>query len=228
MDLRNLVLRGFSTFELCRGGDEAKQDPKWLGQKAQTVLLEKMRGLAMAVEGVNRDENLSDAGKAKKRAELGQAALKEVEQSVATIRSLLGSKLATAKARLAEAGRPAGQTDIDRLGRLLEVQSLRQLLLGLDGQALLGELVRATKEGDSVTFEAIVGLPTFVLRDKGIVAETVNAARRAMLGKLDPAAINEAEDGELMATLVEQNLEETQRAIRDFTGLPEPRTIQVL
>ena len=228
MDLKNLVLRGFSTFELCRGGDEAKQDPKWLGQKAQTVLLEKMRGLAIAVEGVNRDENLSDAGKAKKRAELGQAALAEIESSVATIRGALGSKLATAKARLAEATRPAGQTDIDRLGRLLEVQSLRQLLLGLDGQGLLGELLRSVKEGDSVTFDAIVGLPAFILRDKGIVAETVTAARREMLGKLDPAAINEAESAEMMATLVDQNLKETQRAIRDFTGLPEPRTIVVM
>ena len=228
MDLKNLVLRGFSTFELCRGGDEARQCPKWLGAKAQGVLLEKMRGLAIAVEGVSRDENLSDAGKAKKRAELGQAALAEIESSVATIRSLLGSKLATAKARLAEATRPAGQTDIDRLGRLLEVQSLRQLLLGLDGQALLGELIRSTRESDSVTFDAIVGLPAFILRDKGIVAETVTAARREMLGKLDPTAINEAESAEMMATLVEQNLEETQRAIRDFTGLPEPRTIAVM
>ena len=228
MDLRNLVLRGFSTFELCRGGDEAKQDPKWLGQKAQSVLLDRMRQLAIQCESVDRDETLSDMGKAKKRAELGQAALKEVEQSVATIRSLLGSKLATAKARLAEAGRPAGQTDIDRLGRLLEVQSLRQLLLGLDGQALLGELVRATKEGDNVTFEAITGLPTFILRDKGIVGETVNAARRAMLGRLDPTAINEAESAEKMATLVDQNLEETKRAIREFAGLPEERKVRSL
>ena len=228
MDLRNLVLRGFSTSSLCQGGDEKTQCPKWLGQKAQTVLLEKMRGLAIAVEGVNRDENLSDAGKAKKRAELGQAALKEVEQSVARIRGAIHSKLNTAKSKLAEAGRPAGQSDIDRLARLLEVQGLRQLLLGLDGQALLGELVRATKEGDSVTFEAIVGLPTFVLRDKGIVAETVNAARRAMLGRLDPAAVSEAESAETMATLVDQNLEESQRAIRDFTGLAEKRTIQIL
>ena len=228
MDLRNLVLRGFSTFELCRGGDEKAQDPKWLGAKAQGVLLDRMRRLAIEVEAVDGDESLSDFGKAKKRSELGEAALKEVEQSVATIRGTIHSKLNTAKSKLAEAGRPAGQSDIDRLGRLLEVQGVRQLLLGLDGQALLGELVRATKEGDSVTFDAIVGLPTFVLRDKGLTGETVAAARREMLGRLDPTAINEAESAELMATLVEQNLEETQRAIRDFTGLPEPRTIQVL
>ena len=228
MDLKNLVLRGFSTFELCRGGDEAKQDPKWLGQKAQSVLLDRMRQLAIQCEAVDRDETLSDMGKTKKRAELGQAALKEVEQSVARIRGAIHSKLNTAKSKLAEAGQPAGQSDIDRLGRLLEVQGVRQLLLGLDGQALLGELVRATKEGDSVTFEAIVGLPTFVLRDKGIVAETVNAARRAMLGRLDPAAVSEAESAETMATLVDQNLEESQRAIRDFTGLAEKRTIQIL
>jgi len=228
MDLKNLVLRGFSTFELCRGGDEAKQDPKWLGQKAQTVLLEKMRGLAIAVEGVNRDENLSDAGKAKKRAELGQAALAEIESSIATIRAIIHSKLNTAKSKLAEAGQPAGQSDIDRLGRLLEVQGVRQLLLGLDGQGLLGELLRSVKEGDSVTFDAIVGLPTFVLRDKGLTGETVAAARREMLGRLNPTAINEAESAEMMATLVDQNLKETQRAIRDFTGLPERRTIVVM
>ncbi len=228
MDLRNLVLRGFSTFELCRGGDEKAQDPKWLGAKAQGVLLDRMRRLAVEVEAANADQTLSDMGKAKKRAELGQAALAEIEGSVATIRSTLGSKLATAKARLAEAGRPAGQSDIDRLGRLLEVQGVRQLLLGLDGQGLLGELLRSVKEGDSVTFDAIVGLPAFILRDKGILAETVTAARREMLGKLDPTAINEAESAELMATLVEQNLEETQRAIRDFTGLPERRTIVVM
>ncbi len=228
MDLKNLVLRGFSTFELCRGGDESKQDSRWLAQKGQSVLLDRMRQLAIQCESVDCDETLSDMGKARKRSELGQAALAEVESSVATIRSLLGSKLATAKARLAEAGRPAGQSDIDKLARLLEVQGVRQLLLSLGKQELLGELLRSVKEGDSVTFDAIVGLPTFVLRDKGIVAETVTAARREMLGRLDPTAINEAESAEMMARLVDENLEETQRAIRDFTGLPEHRTIVVM
>ncbi len=228
MDLRNLVLRGFSTSELCRGGDEKTQDPKWLGQKAQGVLLEKMRGLAIAVEGVNRDENLSDAGKAKKRAELGQAALAEIEGSVATIRNTIGSKLNTAKSRLAKAGQPAGQSDIDRIGRLLEVQGVRQLLLGLDGHALLGELLRSVKEGDQVTFSAVTGLPVFVLREKGITSETVAAARREMLGRQDPSAVAEAEAGELMQQLVDESLEQSQRAIREFAGLPEPRTIQVL
>ena len=228
MDLKNLVLRGFSTFELCRGGDESKQDSRWLAQKGQSVLLDRMRQLAIQCESVDCDETLSDMGKARKRSELGQAALAEVESSVATIRSLLGSKLATAKARLAEATRPAGQTDIDRLGRLLEVQSLRQLLLGLDGQALLGELIRSTRESDSVTFDAMVGLPAFILRDKGIVAETVTAARREMLGKLDPSAVAEAEAGELMSQLVDESLAQSQKAIREHCGLPEQRTIQVL
>jgi len=228
MDLRNLVLRGFSTFELCRGGDEKAQDPKWLGAKAQGVLLDRMRKLAIECESVDRDETLSDMGKAKKRAELGQAALAEIEGSVAMIRRTLGSKLNTAKSRLAKAGQPAGQSDIDRLGRLLEVQGVRQLLLSLGKQELLGELLRSVKEGDSVTFDAIVGLPTFVLRDKGIVAETVTAARREMLGRLDPTAINEAESAEMMARLVEESLEQAQRAIRGFVGMPEPRTIQVL
>ena len=228
MDLRNLVLRGFSTSSLCQGGDEKTQCPKWLGAKAQGVLLDRMRRLAIEVEAVDGDESLSDFGKAKKRSELGEAALKEVEQSVATIRGTIHSKLNTAKSKLAEAGRPAGQSDIDRLGRLLEVQGVRQLLLGLDGQGLLGELLRSVKEGDSVTFDAIVGLPAFILRDKGIVAETVTAARREMLGRLDPTAINEAESAELMGQLVDESLSQSQKAIREFVGLPEPRTIQVL
>jgi len=228
MDLRNLVLRGFSTARLCDGGDEKAQDPKWLGAKAQGVLLDRMRKLAIECESVDRDETLSDMGKAKKRAELGQAALAEIEGSVATIRNTLGSKLATAKGRLAQAGRPPGQSDIDRLARLLEVQGARQLLLSLSGQELLGELIRSTREGDSVTFEAIVGLPVFVLRDKGLASETISAARREMLGRLDPSAVAEAESAELMSQLVDESLEQSQRAIRDFCGLPEQRTIQVL
>ena len=228
MDLRNLVLRGFSTFELCRGGDEKAQDPKWLGAKAQGVLLDRMRRLAVEVEAVNADQTLSDMGKAKKRAELGQAALAEIEGSVATIRAIIGTKLNTAKSRLAKAGQPAGQSDIDRLARLLEVQGARQLLLSLSGQELLGELIRSTREGDSVTFEAIVGLPVFVLRDKGLASETISAARREMLGRLDPSAVAEAESAELMSQLVDESLEQSQRAIRDFCGLPEQRTIQVL
>jgi len=228
MDLRNLVLRGFSTFTLCQGGDEAKQDPKWLGAKAQGVLLNRMRELAIAVEAVNCDENLSDAGKAKKRSELGQAALDEIEASVSTIRNTLGTKLATAKSRLAKAGQPADLSDIGKLGRLLEVQGARQLLLNLSGQELLAELVRSTREADGVTFDAIVGLPAFILRDRGIVAETVSAARREMLGRLDPSAVAEAESAELMSQLVDESLEQSQRAIRDFCGLPEQRTIQVL
>lgn len=228
MDLRNLVLRGFSTSELCRGGDEATQCPRWLGAKAQGVLLDRMRQLAIQCESVNRDETLSDVGKAKKRAELGEKALKDVEAHVATIQQTLGSKLNTAKQRLAQAGRPVGESDIDRLGRIMEVQGVRQLLLALDGQALLGELVRSTREADSVTFEAITGLPTFVLREKGLTSETISAARREMLGRLDRSAVNEAESAELMGQLVDESLEQSQKAIREFTGLPEPRTIQVL
>jgi len=32
----------------------------------------------------------------------------------------------------------------------------------------------------------------------------------------------------MMARLVEESLEQAQRAIRGFVGMPEPRTIQVL
>ena len=228
MDLRNLVLRGFSTSSLCQGGDEKTQCPKWLGAKAQGVLLSKMRELAIQVEAVDRDETLSDVGKTKRRAELGQAALAEIEGNITTVRNAIATKLATAKGRLAQAGRPPGQSDIDRLARLLEVQGARQLLLSLSGQELLGELIRSTREGDSVTFEAIVGLPVFVLRDKGLASETISAARREMLGRLDPSAVAEAESAELMSQLVDESLEQSQRAIRDFCGLPEQRTIQVL
>jgi hypothetical protein len=227
MNLKALVERGFSTARLCQGGSETAQCPKWLAKRAQQVLLAKMRELYMSTVGVDADENLSEQGRARKKAELAKAALASIEESLGTVRNSLASKRKTAQQRLAEAGKPEGQSDIDRLARLMEVQGMRQLLLGLGGQELLGELIRSSREGDTTTFDAITGLPAFILRDKGIARETIDAARRELFNKLDPLAVSAAEDAETMARLVDENVSEAQRAIREFCGVPEERSVRV-
>jgi len=228
MDLRNLVLRGFSTSSLCQGGDEAKQDPKWLGAKAQTVLLEKMRGLAIACEAIDADEGLSDFGRTKRKTELGEKALKDVETHVATIRQTLGTKLATAKERLAKAGRPVGESDIDRLSWMLSVQNHQRFLLDLDGQSLLGELARAVRDGDGRTYEAVTSLPVFILRQKGLTDDLMTASRKEWSRRIDPAAASDVEDGETMARLVDEDLATARRAIQQHCNLPEQREIRTL
>lgn len=226
MDLKNLVLRGFATARLVQGGDEAAQCPKWLGQKAQAVLLDRLRTLAIQCEGIDADEDLSPAGKARKKSELGTAAMQEIESDLATVRAALTTKLATARARLAEAAHPES-SDFDRLARLLRIQNQQRFLMELDNQSLLGELIRASREGDDVTFSAIAELPAFVLRERGIAKESVDAARKQMMSRVDPLAVSAAEDAEQMATLVDQNIGEAQKAIREHCGLPESRSVRV-
>lgn len=226
MDLKNLVLRGFATARLTAGGDEQAQDPRWLGQKAQAVLLDRLRTLAIQCEAIDADEDLSEAGKARKRAELGTVAMKEIESDLATVRTALTTKLATAKARLAEAAHPEA-SDFDRLARLLRIQNQQRLLLELDNQSLLGELIRASREGDDVTFAAISELPGFLLRERGIAKETVAAARKQMMSRLDPLAVAAVEDSQTMSRLVDENISEAQRAIREFCGVPEERSVRV-
>lgn len=228
MDLKNLIEKGFSTARLTAGGNEQAQDPRWLGAKAQGVLLNHLRTLAIQCESIDANEDLSEAGRAKRRAELGTTALKEIEGDLAAIRSTLSAKLATAKQRLSEAGRPEGQSDVDRIARLLELQGVRQLLLTLNDQSLLGELVRSVKEGDQTTYEAIAGLPEIMLRSRNIAKETVTAARKQMLSRIDPSAVSMAEDSEVMSRLVDENFAEAKRAVVEHCGLPEERQTRFL
>ena len=228
MNLKALIERGFSTARLCEGGSETAQCPKWLANRAQQVILVALREVYVQGVSIDADENLSTAGKAKRKAEIGAAALEKITESLGTIRSSLASKRETAKQRLAQAGKSSGESDIDRLARIMEVQGMRQLLLNLNGQALLGELFRSTKEGDTVTFDAIVGLPAFLLRDRGIARETIDAARREFFSRIDPSAVSAAEDSETMSRLVDENLAEAGRAIAAHCGLPEKREVRFM
>ena len=228
MDLKNLVLRGFSTFELCRGGDEAKQDPKWLASRNQAVLMDKLRRLYMAVAQIDADETLSETGRTQKKTQLATKTLSDIEGETARLRGLIETKGATARSRLAKASRPVGESDIDRLSWMLSVQNHQRFLLDLDGQSLLGELARAVKDGDSTTYEAVTSLPTFVLRAKGITKEMIDASRREWSRRVDPGAAADMESAEVMARLVDEDLATARRAIRDHCGLPEQDKIRTL
>ncbi len=228
MDLKNLVLRGFSTFELCRGGDEAKQDPKWLASRNQAVLMDKLRRLYMAVAQIDADETLSETGKTQKKTQLATKTLSDIEGETARLRGLIETKGATARSRLAKASRPAGESDIDRLSWMLSVQNHQRFLLDLDGQSLLGELARAVRDGDGRTYEAVTSLPVFILRQKGLTAEVLDASRREWSRRIDPAAAGEAEDSDVMARLVDEDLATARRVIQQHCNLPEQREIRIL
>jgi len=228
MDLRRLVEQGFYTRELTRGGDEERQCPKFLAARNQAILLDRLRRLYMDVATVDGDESLSETGKGKRKRELAEKTLAAIHEDSARLRSLVESKGLTAKRRLAEAGRPAGESDVDRLGRMLAVQNCQRFLADLDGQVLLGELARAVKDGDSTTYEAVTSLPTFVLRAKGITKEVVDASRREMSRRVDPSAAADVESAEIMARLVAEDLATAQRVVREHCGLPEENKVRTL
>jgi len=228
MNLKQLVERGFYTQELCRGGDEERQDPRWLATKNQTILLDRLRRLCVDASSIDADESLSDVGRAKRKSDLAMKALAEIEADTARLRSLIEVKGGTAHNRLAQASRPAGESDIDRLGRMLSVQNQQHFLLALDAQGLLGELARAVRDGDSTTYEAIVSLPVFILREKSITKEMIDASRREWSRRVDPGAAADMESAEVMARLVNEDLATAQRAIRDHCGLPEQDKIKAL
>jgi len=228
MDLQHLVQIGFHTQELCRGGNEETQDPKFLASRNQAVLMDKMRRLYMAVAQIDADESLSDVGKVKRKTELGQKALGDIEAETARLRGLIETKGATARSRLAKASRPDGESDIDRLSWMLSVQNHQRFLLDLDGQSLLGELARAVRDGDGRTYEAVTSLPVFILRQKGLTDDLMTASRKEWSRRIDPAAAGEAEDGEIMARLVTEDLATARRAIQQHCNLPEQREIRTL
>ena len=227
MNLKQLVERGFYTGELCRGGDEEKQCPKWLAAKNQAILMDRLRRLYMDVAGIDGDEFLSDVGRAKKKSDLATKALAEIEADAGRLRGLIETKGGTAQSRLARASH-AGESDIDRLARLLTVQNQQRFLMDLDGQGLLGELARAVRDGDGTTYEAITSLPTFILRDKGITKEVVDASRREMSRRVDPSAAADVESAEIMARLVAEDLATAQRVVREHCGLPEENKVRTL
>jgi len=228
MDLQHLVQIGFHTQELCRGGNEETQDPKWLASRNQAVLMDKMRRLYMAVAQIDADETLSATGKTQKKAQLATKTLGDIEAETTRLRGLIETKGATARSRLAKASRPDGESDIDRLSWMLSVQNHQRFLLDLDGQSLLGELARAVRDGDGRTYEAITGLPTFILRQKSITQEMVDASRREWSRRIDPAAAGEAESADVMARLVDEDLATARRAIQQHCNLPEQREIRTL
>ena len=228
MDLQHLVQIGFHTQELCRGGNEETQDPKFLASRNQAVLMDKMRRLYMAVAQIDADESLSDVGKVKRKTELGQKALGDIEAETARLRGLIETKGATARSRLAKASRPDGESDIDRLSWMLSVQNYQRFLLDLDGQSLLGELARAVRDGDGRSYEAVTSLPVFVLRQKGLTDDLMTASRKEWSRRIDPSAAAEAESAEIMARLVNEDLATARRAIQQHCNLPEQREVRTL
>ena len=228
MDLQHLVQIGFHTQELCRGGDEERQDPKFLASRNQAVLMDKLRRLYMAVAQIDADETLSETGRTQKKTQLATKTLSDIEGETARLRGLIETKGATARSRLAKASRPVGESDIDRLSWMLSVQNHQRFLLDLDGQSLLGELARAVRDGDGRTYEAVTSLPVFILRQKGLTADVLDASRREWSRRIDPAAAGEAEDSDVMARLVDEDLATARRAIQQHCNLPEQREIRIL
>lgn len=228
MDLQHLVQIGFHTQELCRGGNEETQDPKWLASRNQAILMDKMRRLYMAVAQVDADETLSDTGKTQKKTQLATKTLSDIEAETTRLRTLIETKGGTARSRLAKASRPDGESDIDRLSWMLSVQNHQRFLLDLDGQSLLGELARAVRDGDGRTYEAVTSLPVFILRQKGLTDDLMTASRKEWSRRIDPAAAGEAEDSDVMARLVDEDLATARRAIQQHCNLPEQREIRTL
>jgi len=228
MDLQHLVQIGFQTQELCRGGNEEMQDPKWLASRNQAVLMDKMRRLYMAVAQIDADETLSETGRTQKKTQLATKTLSDIEGETARLRGLIETKGATARSRLAKASRPVGESDIDRLSWMLSVQNHQRFLLDLDGQSLLGELARAVRDGDGSIYEAVTSLPVFILRQKGLTDDLMTASRKEWSRRIDPAAAGEAEDSDVMARLVDEDLATARRAIQQHCNLPEQREIRTL
>lgn len=228
MDLRNLIERGFSTARLCAGGHQESQDAKWLANRHQEVLLAVARSFTGAAARIDADPDLSDEGKARRRQQLAEQTMKDIEAESAKLRALIAQKRDLAHKELAEAVRPAGESDGDRIVRELRLQNIQRHLLAMDGQGLLSQFAQAVKTGDAMIYDAVTTIPEFILRDKGFASETLAAARREWASRVAPAAARGVEDGDTMAQLAEQNFNEAARAIREFAGLPEPRRVTSL
>ncbi len=224
--LEKLLRFGFATADLCVGGDESAQCPRWLASRQQGVLLQHLREFNEAVEKVAKDPNLSDTGKVARRRELAMGVLAKLQsEDGRRLLDLIQRKANVAKNRLAAAERPTDESDIGKLTHLLRVQSAQAFLRDANGQTLLAELNRAVQNRDAVMFGAITETPSFVLRDKGITAETISAASRAWREATSPGLAKEVETAETMLQLAEQNLAEVVAAVEEAGGIESRKTI---
>jgi hypothetical protein len=229
MNLKALVERGFVTASLVRGGDAEKQDPRWLASRQQEYLRDKMGKFLAERDKVNGDANLSDTGRHARQGELATALLAELSsESGQRLLNTLREKQQKARTALEKAGQPAGESDIDRLARIMRAQNAQRFLLELDGRGLLHELMRAVSERDRVAYEAISELPVFILRAKGVTDEAVKAARREWEKATNPALSTACEEADTALRVAEQDYGDAVKAIRDFAGLPAERQVTVV
>ncbi|HSW46412.1 MAG TPA: hypothetical protein VLM89_12660 [Phycisphaerae bacterium] len=225
--LEKLLRFGFPTAELCVGGDESAQCPRWLAARQQSVLLQHLREFNEGVEKVGKDPNLTGMGKDARRRELAMGVLAKLKSEDGhRLLDLIQKKANVAKNRLAAAERPTGESDIDRLAHLMRVQGVQAFLKDMNGQTLLAELNRAVTNRDSTMFSAIMEIPSFILREKGLTGETIVAASKAWREATSPALAKEVEIGEQMAQLAEQNLSEVVAAVEEAGGI-ESRQVTV-
>ena len=228
MNLSGLLQLGFASKSLLVGADEAGQCPKWLAARQQGVLLDDLRKLADGLAKIDGDGNLTPAGKTARKRELGTAFLAGLEsESGKRLLSMAVTKRDLAHAALRKAQQPAGQTDIDRLIALMEVQNAQRFLLELKPQQLLAELMRAVENRDGVIYKGIIGLPAFILRDRQISREVLAAAESEWLSKTCPTEAAAAKGADVGLSVAEGDRDLVARVVREACGIEEPRKIEV-
>ena len=220
--VEKLLRFGFPTAELCRGGDESSQCPKWLCQRQQNVLLDQLKAFSIETAKIAADMNLSDAGKVAKRRELALATLSKLKsEDIRRPADNIRHKLDGAKNRMSAMEKSAGETDTDRLIHQLKVAGVQAFLGGLDGSELSVELNASVATRNRVTFDAITTIPTTILRTKGITSGFFEGVVREWRKGLNPGLAEEIDTGEQMLQLAEQNLQSVIEAVQEAGGIEE-------
>lgn len=228
MNLSGLLQLGFASKSLLAGADAQQQDCRWLASKQQDAFTDDLRKLADGLAKIDGDGNLTAAGKTARRRELGTAFLAQMEsEGGKRLLSMAVTKRDLAHAALRKAQQPAGQTDIDRLIALMEVQNAQRFLLELKPSQLLSELMKSVEGRDAVTYKAIVGLPEFILRDRQITPEVLSAAEKEWLSKTCPSEAAAVQAADVGLQVAEGDREQVAKIVRAECKIEEPRRVEV-
>jgi len=220
---------GFTTSRAVAGDGDDPQAPKALARKQQASLLAQLADLAVAIERIDADENLTPQGKTARRRELGQAFVARLKtEEGQRIVSITRTKRDLARVAMRKAQEPAGETEIGRLTRIIEQQHLQQFLLAMDPQGLRVEFQKAMDNKDSRVYSAVMALPRSILHSRGFTAQYLDNSEATWNGAVNTVLSTELQDAEIGTQVAEADLAQVERIVRQECSVPEERVVKTL
>lgn len=177
-------LKMINFFPVRLQGDEKENHWRYRGMATQNQLMSVLSKLHDDLEKINADDNFTDAGKLRRFAERGKAALVEVDGIES---GSVSAAFYPIKNRLAELESKMTTTLVDSVPDVLrEIETRRFILEHFSDANLIGVLNGAVEKGDAITYQAIINAPGFILDKYMLNSKILADVRRRWAEKKNP------------------------------------------